>query len=90
MDRDYKYIDDKDQYLDFQVGFTDITTQRIAADGKIMKLYKRILGKDECKNIPGGQLKMVESFLYLHQDREDYELCQIILDNYPELQNKDD
>ena len=33
-------------------------------------------------------LKMAESFLFLHQDREDYELCQLIINNYPELRIK--
>ena len=82
MTKEFKYLEDKDQYLDFLIGFQDISTPDILADEKIVKLFKRTLDEE----VPhGGTLKMAESFLYLHEDREDYELCELIISNYPEL-----
>ena len=85
MTKEFKYIEDKDQYLDFLVGFQDISTNDILADHKISKLYRRELTKQEEPPTEDALLKMAESFLFLHQDREDYELCQVIIDHYPEL-----
>ncbi len=85
MTKEFKYIEDKDQYLDFLVGFQDISTNQILADESISKLYHRQVKEDGTPNAEDRILKMAESFLFLHQDREDYELCQVIIDHYPEL-----
>ena len=85
MTKEFKYIEDKDQYLDFLVGFQDISTNEILADKSIIKLYRGQVKEDGTPNAKERVLKMAESFLFLHQDREDYELCQLIIDNYPEL-----
>ena len=85
MTKEFKYIEDKDQYLDFLVGFQDISTNEILADESIRKLYHGQVTEDGTPNDKDRILKMAESFLFLHQDREDYELCQLIIDNYPEL-----
>ena len=85
MTKEFKYIEDKDQYLDFLVGFQDISTSEILADDNISKLYHGQVKEDGTPNGKERILKMAESFLFLHQDREDYELCQLIIDNYPEL-----
>ena len=89
MTKEFKYIEDKDQYLDFLVGFQDISTNEILADESISKLYHRQVKEDGTPNAEDRILKMAESFLFLHQDREDYELCQLIIDNYPELRSED-
>ena len=88
MTKEFKYLDDKDQYLDFLVGFSEISTQDILADKKIQGLYHRKLEKGEGAPNEEGLLRMAESFLYLHQDREDYELCQLLIDSYPELRTE--
>jgi len=85
MTKEFKYLEDKDQYLDFLIGFQDISTPDILNDPKIQGLFDRKLAKGEGAPCEDGLLKMAESFLYLHQDREDYELCQRIIDSYPEL-----
>ena len=85
MTKEFKYLEDKDQYLDFLIGFQDISTDKILADNDINKLYHRQIKDDGTPNAEDRILKMAESFLFLHQDREDYELCQLIIDNYPEL-----
>ena len=87
MTKEFKYIEDKDQYLDFLVGFQDISTNEILADKSIIKLYRGQVKEDGTPNAKERVLKMAESFLFLHQDREDYELCQLIIDNYPELRS---
>jgi hypothetical protein len=87
MTKEFKYIEDKDQYLDFLVGFQDISTNEILADESIRKLYHGQVKEDGTPNAKERVLKMAESFLFLHQDREDYELCQMIIDNYPELRS---
>jgi hemerythrin len=89
MTKEFKYIEDKDQYLDFLVGFQDISTNQILADESIIKLYRGQVKEDGTPNAKERLLKMAESFLFLHQDREDYELCQLIIDNYPELRSED-
>ena len=89
MTKEFKYIEDKDQYLDFLVGFQDISTSEILADDNISKLYRGEVKEDGTPNAKDRILKMAESFLFLHQDREDYELCQLIIDNYPELRSED-
>jgi len=88
MTKEFKYIENKDQYLDFLVGFEDISTNQILADESIRKLYHGQVKEDDTPNGKERILKMAESFLFLHQDREDYELCQMIIDNYPELRNE--
>ena len=47
MTKEFKYIEDKDQYLDFLVGFQDISTNDILADHKLGKLYRRELTEKE-------------------------------------------
>jgi len=89
MTKEFKYIEDKDQYLDFLVGFQDISTNEILADESIRKLYHGQVKEDGTPNAKERVLKMAESFLFLHQDREDYELCQLLIDNYPELRTED-
>ena len=89
MTKEFKYIEDKDQYLDFLIGFQDISTNQIIGDHEINKLYHRKIKEDGTPNAEDRILKMAESFLFLHQDREDYELCQVIIDNYPELRSED-
>ena len=88
MTKEFKYIEDKDQYLDFLIGFQDISTAKILDDNEINKLYRRKIKEDGTPNAEDRILKMAESFLFLHQDREDYELCQLIIDNYPELRTQ--
>ena len=88
MTKEFKYLEDKDQYLDFLIGFQDISTDKILADAEISKLYRRQIKEDGTLNAADRILKMAESFLFLHQDREDYELCQLIIDNYPELRTQ--
>ena len=85
MTKEFKYLEGKDQYLDFLIGFQDISTADILADQDINKLYNRKISTDGADDGEQRLLKMAESFLFLHQDREDYELCQVIIDNYPEL-----
>jgi hypothetical protein len=85
MTKEFKYIENKDQYLDFLVGFENISTNDILADHKLGKLYRREIKEGDGAPCEEGILKMAESFLFLHQDREDYELCQVIIDHYPEL-----
>jgi hypothetical protein len=87
MTKEFKYLNDKDQYLDFLVGFSEISTREILADKKIQGLYHRKLEKGEGAPCEEGLLRMAESFLYLHQDREEYELCQLLLNSYPELRH---
>ena len=89
MTKEFKYIEDKDQYLDFLVGFQDISTDKILGDTEISKLYRGQIKEDGTPNAKERILKMAESFLFLHQDREDYELCQLIIDSYPELRIED-
>ena len=88
MTKEFKYLNDNDQYLDFLVGFSEISTREILADTKIQGLYHRNLAKDEKAPNKDYLLRMAESFLYLHQDREDYELCQLLIDSYPELRSE--
>jgi hypothetical protein len=88
MTKEFIYLDDKDQYLDFLIRFQDISTNDILNDPKIQGLFDRKLAKGEGAPCEDGLLRMAESFLYLHQDREDYELCQRIIDSYPELRNE--
>ena len=85
MTKEFKYIEGKDQYLDFLIGFQDISTADMLGDNDINKLYHRKITTDGADDGEQRLLKMAESFLFLHQDREDYELCQLIIDNYPEL-----
>jgi hypothetical protein len=41
--------------------------------------------KDFSKDV--NVFELAESFLYLFQEREDYELCQLIVNNWPQLKN---
>ena len=87
MTKEFKYLEGKDQYLDFLIGFQDVSTADILADKMLNKLYHRKI-VEEMPDQEEGILKMAESFLFLHEDREDYELCQVLIDNYPELKKE--
>lgn len=61
----------------------DIKTDEMLNDPNIHQLLS---GKRPTKTLPEVDIyQLAESFLYLFEDREDYELCHKLVTNWPQL-----
>jgi hypothetical protein len=61
----------------------EIKTEQMVDDPNISDLLHGKEPKDLSKDI--NVFELAESFLYLFQEREDYELCQLLVNNWPQL-----
>lgn len=64
----------------------DINTEQMVEDPNINDLLNGKTPPDMMKDLTVYEI--AESFLYLFQEREDYELCQLLVNNWPQLKNK--
>jgi len=80
--KEFKYIDN-DKYMDFAVGMGD-KVEELLNDRIILDFFKR-QGEGVGERPTGELLELAESFLHLMIDHEEYEICQTIVNNYPEL-----
>lgn len=64
----------------------DINTEQMVEDPNINDLLHGKTPPDMMKDLTVYEI--AESFLYLFQEREDYELCQLLVNNWPQLKNK--
>ncbi len=82
----FKYIN-KENYLEFVLGMSDKIDQ-VMEDKVIQDFFQRNDSALDPNRTPEDTLKLAESFLHLMVDYEEYETCQVIIDNYPELKNE--
>lgn len=64
----------------------DIKTEQMVEDPNINELLQGKTPPDMMKEL--NVYELAESFLYLFQERENYELCQMLVNNWPQLKNK--
>jgi hypothetical protein len=64
----------------------EIETIEMMEDPNISDLLHGKEPKDLSKDV--NVFELAESFLYLFQEREDYELCHLLVSNWPQLKNK--
>lgn len=64
----------------------EIETLEMIQDPNINDLLDGKEPKDLSKDI--SVFELAESFLYLFQEREDYELCHRLVTNWPQLKNQ--
>ena len=79
---DLKYIS-KDTLTDFLVGMEKYETVDLLSDLNVLELLSGKTPKDHKEDIP--PYEAAEAFLYLFQEREDYELCQMLIEKWPNL-----
>jgi len=78
MKNDFKFIN-KDSYNNFYEGVKKYSTKYILTDAKILALIDHT-------NPEGDRLyEMAEAFLHLFKNREEFEVCQKIISNWPKL-----
>ena len=64
----------------------DIKTEQMVEDPNINELLQGKTPPDMMKDL--NVYEIAESFLYLFQSRENYELCQMLVNNWPQLKNQ--
>lgn len=64
----------------------DIKTEQMVEDPNINDLLNGKTPPDMMKEL--NVYELAESFLYLFQERENYELCQKLINNWPQLKIK--
>lgn len=64
----------------------DIKTEQMIDDPNINELLEGNIPPDMMKDL--SVYELAESFLYLFQERENYELCQMLVSNWPQLKIK--
>lgn len=64
----------------------DIKTEQMVEDPNINELLQGKTPPDMMKEL--NVYELAESFLYLFQERENYELCQMLVNNWPQLKTK--
>lgn len=80
-----KYISKKSLEV-FITVMEDIKTDEMVNDPNINDLLNGKTPPDMMKGL--NVYEIAESFLYLFQERENYELCQKIINNWPQLKNQ--
>lgn len=81
----HKYI--TQEALDrFIMVMNDIKTEQMVEDPNISDLLNGKTPPDMMKEL--NVYEIAESFLYLFQERENYELCQKLINNWPQLKNR--
>jgi|TARA_R110000751_G_scaffold156024_1_gene261504 hypothetical protein len=81
-----QYIE-KDAVLDFIIGMDEVDTEAIINDNSIQELLNGSVPQKIKEH--ANPLGMVESFLQLFIAREEYELCQTLVDKHPQLKRSD-
>ena len=76
-----KYIS-KDSLDAFLIGMSKYETSELLNDLNVLELLDGKVPKDHKADIP--PYEAAEAFLYLFQEREDYELCQMLLEKWPQ------
>lgn len=77
-----KYIS-KDSLDSFILGMSNYETVQLLQDTNVLELLDGKVPTEHQAQIP--PYEAAEAFLYLFQQREDYELCQKIIENWPQL-----
>ena len=80
-----KYIT-KEELDRFITVMDDIKTEQMVEDPNINELLQGKTPPDMMKDL--NVYEIAESFLYLFQSRENYELCQMLVNNWPQLKTK--
>ena len=81
---DLKYIS-QETLTNFIVGMSQYETTKLINDPNVLELLDGKKPKDHRDEVP--LYKAAEAFLYLFQEREDYELCQRLIEKWPNLKN---
>jgi hypothetical protein len=81
---DPKYIS-KDTLSHFLSGMERYETTELLNDLNVLDLLGGKTPKDHDESIP--PYEAAEAFLILFQEREDYELCDMLLKKWPQLKN---
>ena len=84
--KDLKYIP-KDYLQDFLVGMSNYDTETLLNDLSVCELLDGKIPENHNPEVPPYQA--AEAFLILFQEREDYELCSMILKKWPKLKNEE-
>jgi hypothetical protein len=77
-----KYIT-KDSLDAFLIGMSKYETTELLHDLNVLELLDGKVPKDPNRDF--NDVKIAEAFLYLFQEREDYELCEMLIKNWPQL-----
>ena len=86
MAKDLKFIS-RTYLQDFLVGMSELSTDTLLSDLNVLELLDGKVPKDHNPDVPPYQA--AEAFLILFQQREEYELCQMILQKWPNLKNEE-
>tara|TARA_B100000497_G_C7556261_1_gene335887 strand:- start:228 stop:488 length:261 start_codon:yes stop_codon:yes gene_type:complete len=84
--KNLKYIP-KDYLQDFLVGMSNYDTETLLTDLSVCELLDGKVPEDHNPDVPPYQA--AEAFLVLFQEREEYELCTMILKKWPKLKNEE-
>jgi len=84
--KNLKYIP-KDYLQDFLVGMSNYDTETLLNDLSVCELLDGKIPENHNPEVPPYQA--AEAFLILFQEREDYELCSMILKKWPKLKNEE-
>ena len=79
-----QYID-RDYLNEFLVSMHEYDTETLLSDLNVLELLDGKVPKDHNPEVHPYQA--AEAFLLLFQEREDYELCDMLLKKWPELKN---
>ena len=84
--KNLKYIP-KDYLQDFLEGMSNYDTETLLTDLSVCELLDGKVPEDHNPDVPPYQA--AEAFLVLFQEREEYELCTMILKKWPKLKNEE-
>lgn len=82
---EFKYIT-KNALNAFIIAMDDIKTEQMVEDPNIGDLLQGKNPNDLTSGI--SVYELAESFLYLFQERENYELCQQLINGWPQLKQQ--
>lgn len=82
---DLKYIT-KESLEAFMLGMNRYETPELLTDANVLQLLSGHTPADHKPDIP--PYEAAEAFLYLFQEREDYELCQMLIEKWPNLKKQ--
>jgi len=72
---------------EFLVGMSEYDTETLLGDLNVLELLDGKVPKDHNPDVPPYQA--AEAFLILFTQREEYELCDMLIKKWPQLQNQE-
>lgn len=77
----------KGELQEFLVAMNEFDTDTLLGDLNVLEMLDGKVPKDHNPDVPPYQA--AEAFLILFTQREEYELCDMLIKKWPELQNQE-